>query len=63
MSTVTPLVVRMRTLTVRAALSTIFAALAAGRDPRRLVCSPDPVCEGRRRLVSQRRSRIRPRHE
>ena len=53
MSTVTPLVVRMGRRTVRAALSTIFAALAVSRDPRRLACRP-AGCNGerRRRLLS-----------
>ena len=42
MSTVTPLVVRMRTLTVRAALSTIFAALAAAAILAGSLAAPTP---------------------
>ena len=42
MSTVTPLVVRMRTLTVRAALSTIFAALAVAAILAGSLAAPTP---------------------
>ena len=54
MSTVTPLVVRMGTLTIRAALSTIFAALAVGTILVGSLAAPTPSGECRRRLVSRR---------
>ena len=65
MSTVTPLVVRMGTLTVRAVLSTIFAALAVAAILVGSLAAPAQLsarASAARRLLSQHRSRIRPRH-